>query len=142
MNDDEMRVRVADARVARLATVTSDGWPHLVPCCFALDGDVVYSAVDAKPKSTLALRRLANLQANPRAVLLVDAYAEDWSSLWWVRVDGLGRVIESGADRDAAVALLAREVRPVHAPTAARSRRGDRHRHVAQLALITAGVGR
>ena len=109
MNDHEMRARVGEARVARLATVTGDGWPHLVPCCFALAGDVVYSAVDAKPKSTLALRRLENLRADPRAALLVDFYADDWSTLWWVRIDGLGRVIESGAERDAAVSLLARK---------------------------------
>ena len=107
MNDDEMRARVAEARVGRLATVTGDGWPHLVPCCFVLEGDVVYSAVDAKPKSTLALRRLANLRANPHAALLVDFYSDDWSTLWWVRIDGTGRVIEFGVERDAAVSLLA-----------------------------------
>lgn len=106
MHDEEMRRRLGEARVGRLATVTSAGGPHLVPCCFVLDGDVVYSAIDAKPKSTLALRRLANLRANPRASLLVDFYADDWSTLWWVRVDGLGEVISAGADRDAAISLL------------------------------------
>ena len=107
MNDDEMRARLTEARIGRFATVTGEGWPHLVPCCFALEGNVVYSAVDAKPKSTLALRRLENLRANPHAALLVDFYTDDWSTLWWVRIDGLGRVIDSGAERDAAVSLLA-----------------------------------
>jgi len=102
-----MRARVASARVGRLATVTTSGRPHVVPCCFALDGDVVVSAVDAKPKSTLALRRLDNLRAHPAASLLVDHYAEDWATLWWVRLDGTGRVVEDGAERDAALALLA-----------------------------------
>lgn len=112
-----MRHRVREARVARLATVTVDGRPHLVPCCFVLDdeagperpaaGDVVYSAVDAKPKSTLALRRLANLRARPHASLLVDHYADDWTTLWWVRVDGPGRVIDGGPERNRAVDLLA-----------------------------------
>lgn len=114
MNDEEMRLRLGEARVARLATVTSDGRPHLVPCCFALVGDIVYSAVDAKPKSTLALRRLANLRANPRAALLVDFYADDWSTLWWVRVDGRGDVIGAGADRDAAVTVLAKKYDQYH----------------------------
>ena len=109
MKDREMRDRLAEARVARLATVTSRGQPHLVPCCFALEGDVVYSAIDAKPKSTLALRRLANLRANPLAALLVDHYSDDWSNLWWVRVDGLGHIIDSPADRQAAIVLLARK---------------------------------
>ena len=49
------------------------------------------------------------LRTNPRGVVLVDYYAEDWSTLWWVRVDGHGHVIEAGADRDAAVSLLARK---------------------------------
>jgi PPOX class probable F420-dependent enzyme len=114
VNEDAMRRRVEEARVGRLATVTSAGRPHLVPCCFVLSGDVVYSAVDAKPKSTLALRRLANLRANPLATLLVDHYSDDWSTLWWVRVDGNGRIVESGAERDAAIGLLARKY-PVYA---------------------------
>lgn len=102
-----MRRRVGDARVARLASVTSGGRPHAVPCCFALGRDVIYSAVDAKPKSTLALRRLDNLRANPAASVLVDHYVEDWSLLWWVRVDGIARVIESGHERDQALEHLA-----------------------------------
>jgi PPOX class probable F420-dependent enzyme len=107
-----MRRRVGAARVGRLATVTEDGQPHIVPCCFVLaeadddDGDVLYSAVDAKPKSTLALRRLANIRANPHASLLVDHYTDDWSALWWVRVDGTGRIITEGAEREHAIALL------------------------------------
>ena len=103
-----MRRRVHDARVARLATVTPAGRPHVVPCCFVLgdDGDVVYSAVDGKPKSTLELRRLANIRANPHASLLVDHYADDWSALWWVRVDGSARVIADGPERDDAIATL------------------------------------
>ncbi|MDQ1449001.1 MAG: hypothetical protein QOC79_1972 [Actinomycetota bacterium] len=106
MDEQEMRRRVSDARVARLASVTSDGRPHLVPCCFALARDVVYSAIDAKPKSTMAVRRLANLRANPHAALLVDHYSDDWSTLWWVRLDGEGRVLEAGAERAAAIVLL------------------------------------
>lgn len=103
----ERRQRLAAARVGRLASVTPEGRPHLVPCCFTLAGDTVYSAVDAKPKSTLALRRLANLRADPRASLLVDHYAEDWDTLWWIRVDGDGRVLDDGPERAAALAALA-----------------------------------
>jgi nitroimidazol reductase NimA-like FMN-containing flavoprotein (pyridoxamine 5'-phosphate oxidase superfamily) len=55
------------ARIARLATVDALGTPHLVPIVFAVDGDRVYSAVDAKPKRTPALRRLANIAVNPHA---------------------------------------------------------------------------
>jgi len=75
--------------------------PHLVPVVFAIgshpDDDVVYSAVDAKPKTTLRLRRLANIESNPQVSLLVDHYADDWTQLWWVRVDGVA-VIHSGGE--------------------------------------------
>lgn len=85
----------ASARVARLATVGADGNPHVVPICFALDGDTLYTAVDAKPKSTRALRRLANIRANPRVEVVIDHYEDDWTRLWWVRLAGRARVVES-----------------------------------------------
>lgn len=113
-----MRRRVGEARSGVFSTVTAENRPHAVPCCFFLKGDVVYSAVDAKPKTTLALRRLDNLAANPSACLLVDRYDDDWSQLWWIRVDGIGRVLTEGDERDHALNLLAdkypqyREIRP------------------------------
>ncbi|HEX6310615.1 MAG TPA: TIGR03668 family PPOX class F420-dependent oxidoreductase [Acidimicrobiia bacterium] len=106
MDAEAVRRRVAGARVARLATVRPDGTPHLVPVCFAVSGDTVVSAVDEKPKTTTSLQRLANLRANPAASLLVDHYDEDWTRMWWARVDGLARVVEEGAEHDGAVAAL------------------------------------
>ena len=94
------------AAVARLATVDGDGRPHLVPCCFAFDGDVAYSVVDHKPKRSAALRRLENIRANPAVCLLVDHYEDDWSRLWWVRFDGRARLIEDGPEHASALALL------------------------------------
>ena len=94
MTPDEARRRFAAARVARLATADAAGRPHVVPVTFAVAGDTVYSAVDAKPKRRTALRRLANVAANPRVALLVDHYEEDWDALWWVRADGAGRVLD------------------------------------------------
>lgn len=78
-----------------------------MPCCFALVGDVVFTAVDAKPKSTFDLRRVRNIAANPAASLLVDHYQEDWASLWWVRLDGTARVLPAGAEENAALQALA-----------------------------------
>ncbi|MEV4703459.1 TIGR03668 family PPOX class F420-dependent oxidoreductase [Actinoplanes sp. NPDC049316] len=85
--------RFAAARVARLATVTPDGAPHLVPIVFALAGDVVHTAVDAKPKRHRALQRLVNIAHEPRVSVLADHYDEDWSLLWWVRADGVATVV-------------------------------------------------
>jgi len=105
------RQRLADTRVGYLATVTADVCPHVVPCCFVLHARTVYSAVDAKPKSTLDLRRLQNVNNNPACSLLVDHYDEDWTTLWWVRVDGSGRVIDDGDERERAFGLLATKYR-------------------------------
>lgn len=60
--------------------------------------------VDHKPKSGARLQRLVNVEANPLATVLADHYAEDWSRLWWVRVDGeatihLGNAAWSNARR-------------------------------------------
>lgn len=103
-----MRRRVERARVAHLATVAGDGRPHLVPCCFAIVGDRIWTAVDdIKPKSTRSLRRLDNIRGNPEVSMLVDHYDEDWSALWWVRLDGRARLAEPGSpDHDEAQALL------------------------------------
>ncbi|HXR68717.1 MAG TPA: TIGR03668 family PPOX class F420-dependent oxidoreductase [Dermatophilaceae bacterium] len=89
----EARRRFTSGRVGRLATVTAQGWPHLVPVVFALVDDVAYTAVDRKPKTTTALQRLANIAATGRASLLVDEYLDDWSGLWWVRFDGTAQVL-------------------------------------------------
>jgi PPOX class probable F420-dependent enzyme len=107
MDEVTMRERVRAARVGRLATVTPDGGPHVVPCCFALDGGVVVTPIDHKPKATPALQRLANVRANPRAALLVDAYDDDWSQLWWVRADGDADVLTDGSQHAEGVELLA-----------------------------------
>jgi PPOX class probable F420-dependent enzyme len=96
--DEPAASRVATARVGRLATVDAGGVPHLVPVTFALvresDGDVVHSAVDAKPKSGRRLRRLTNVEETGRACLLVDHYAEEWDALWWVRLDLAASVLD------------------------------------------------
>lgn len=106
MVDFDPRARFADAPVARLATVGPNGGPHLVPVVFAVRDDVVYTAVDAKPKSTQRLRRLANIAGNPQVSLLVDHYADDWTQLWWVRVDGVAAIHHDGDELDAGRHLL------------------------------------
>lgn len=109
MTAGEARRLFAEARVARLATADADGRPHLVPLVFAVAGDVVFSAVDAKPKRTTALRRLENVRQNPRVALLADHYDDsDWDALWWVRADGVARVLAAeDAEARRGVALLA-----------------------------------
>ena len=108
LTEEETRTRLAGARVARLATVGGDGQPHVVPVTFAVDGDLIYSAVDAKPKTTTRLARLRNIAAEPRVAMLADHYEPDWDLLWWARADGSATVLAGAAEMAGPVALLAR----------------------------------
>jgi PPOX class probable F420-dependent enzyme len=94
---------VAAGRVGRLATVGPDLRPHIVPVTYAVHGDELFIGIDQKPKTTTELKRLRNIAVNEQVAVLVDEYDEDWTHLWWVRVDGTARVLE---DRAAAVELL------------------------------------
>ncbi len=105
------RQRFTAERVARLATTAPGGRPHLVPVTFAVGtGDAgidhVYTAVDAKPKTTTWLQRLRNIEADPRVALLADHYTEDWDALWWVRVDGIATVLTRPGDLAEPIRLL------------------------------------
>jgi PPOX class probable F420-dependent enzyme len=94
MDGSWARDRIASARVARLASVDAEQRPHLVPIVFVVIAEVVYSAVDAKPKSTHKLRRLDNIAHNPAVSLLVDHYCDEWEELWWARADGSARILD------------------------------------------------
>ena len=107
MDEARMQQLVASARVGRLATLAPGVRLHLVPICFALDRDVLYSAVDEKPKRSRRLQRIENVRAHPDVAVLVDHYEEDWSRLWWVRLRGRGRVVERGREFELALRLLA-----------------------------------
>lgn len=101
--------------MARLATTRPDGRPHVVPMTFALlsgpYADVLVTAVDAKPKRTTDLQRLRNVAANPAVSLIVDHYDADWTTLWWVRLDGTARVVVEGPERDAPLQQLVEKYR-------------------------------
>jgi PPOX class probable F420-dependent enzyme len=93
--------------VARLATLTPDGRPHQVPIVFARVQERIWSPIDAKPKSSSEMARVQHLRANPAASLLLDEYAEDWSRLWWLRVDATARVVEADTPDAAPLAAAA-----------------------------------
>jgi PPOX class probable F420-dependent enzyme len=102
------RAFVVAGRVARLATVDEAGQPHVVPVCFAFDGQRFYTALDAKPKrvSPDRLRRVRNILAHPQVALVIDRYDEDWTRLAYVQVHGRAGLIEDASQRTAAIALL------------------------------------
>ena len=105
MTPGEARSRFVETRVARLATAGPAG-PHIVPITFAVEGDTIVTAIDAKPKRGGPLRRIRNMESDSRVAVLVDEYDENWDLLWWARADGHALVVAAGASRDHAVALL------------------------------------
>ena len=81
--------RLEAAEHGVLATVHPERGVDLVPVVFVVlaDRDRVVVPIDAvKPKSGSRLRRLANVEHDPRCALLVEHYDEDWRQLWWVRL--------------------------------------------------------
>lgn len=101
LDESAALARFRPARVARLATVSAAGDPHLVPVTFACSAGaapVVVIAIDHKPKTTTALRRLRNIEDTGRACVLADHYDEDWTRLWWVRLDGHAGILTDAGD--------------------------------------------
>jgi PPOX class probable F420-dependent enzyme len=112
----ELRRRVGPAPVGRLATIRRDGRPRLVPVTFALVEELLCFVVDEiKPKRDTRLARLADVARDPRVTLLVDHYADDWSALWWVRIDGHADVHDTGNLRERALDALAAKYPPYRA---------------------------
>ena len=98
---------MAEARVARMATVDSKGLPHVIPVVIALSGDTAYWATDEKPKRSRALKRLDNIRSTPTVQLVADHYEEDWNAVWWVRATGPARILDPGDEWTRALELLA-----------------------------------
>ena len=120
MERDEALARLRSARVGRLATLTPEGKPHVVPFVFVVSerGAAIrlYWMVDEKPKRSKELQRLRNIEHQPAVELVADGYDEDWSRLWWVRARGTARVVVETDERDAALGLL-REKYPQYEST-------------------------
>ncbi|MFQ5552220.1 MAG: TIGR03668 family PPOX class F420-dependent oxidoreductase [Thermoplasmata archaeon] len=95
-------------RVARMATVRRQDSPHVVPVCFAFDGESFFTALDRKPKrvSPDRLRRVQNLQEDPSVALILDEYNEDWSQLRYLLVRGEAVLVTDPGERRNAFRLL------------------------------------
>ncbi|HEY7350728.1 MAG TPA: TIGR03668 family PPOX class F420-dependent oxidoreductase [Ktedonobacterales bacterium] len=101
-------------RVARLATADAQGCPFVVPICYAFDGFSVYSALDEKPKSVAPtrLKRVRNIQANPRVALVIDDYSEDWRALAYIQIRGRADLLVEGTGEHAEAIRLLRAKYP------------------------------
>lgn len=99
------------APVGRLATADAAGVPHVIPVCYAFDGQVIYSALDQKPKRAALprLKRVRNIQANPQVALVIDHYEADWQRLWYILLTGRAELLLEGDERVEAIKLLRRK---------------------------------
>lgn len=92
--------------MAHLATADAGGRPHVVPVCFVYIEGGFYTPIDEKPKRSARLKRLRNIEENPRAALVFDRYEEDWGRLGWVLVRGAASTLGGGAEHSRALAAL------------------------------------
>jgi PPOX class probable F420-dependent enzyme len=103
------RALLAEARRATLATIDPRGRARLVPICFVVDGDVLWSPLDEKPKAVADVRTLARVRditERPEVTVLVDRWAEDWDELGWVRLHGSAQLVEAEAVAAGVIPLL------------------------------------
>ena len=110
----EARTFVAAARRATLATIADDGRPRLVPVCFVVAeadaGPRIYTPLDDKPKrvaNPLRLARVRDIARRPEVTLLVDRWAEDWTRLAWVRLEGRADLLAPDGAGEHATAISA-----------------------------------
>ena len=105
------RAFIRAARIAHLASADAAGQPHVIPICFVLDRNELFSPIDEKPKQTSPrpLKRLRNISQNPQIAVLVDRYEEDWRKLAYVLVIGTAKILLRGKRHDRAVKLLRRK---------------------------------
>src|SRR5690242_14889318 len=87
--EQEARARLAAHDHGVLCTVHAERGADAVPVVYAVDDGFVGVPVDrVKPKASTRLQRERNLEADPRATLLIDHWdRDDWSRLWWVRAE-------------------------------------------------------
>lgn len=104
----EIRKFLEQARVGHLATVDGQGRPSVVPICFVVHKNQVFSVLDEKPKraDVRRLKRVRNLAENAYAAVVVDRWDEDWRWLAWVHLRGKARTEEPGDVQRLAVSLL------------------------------------
>ena len=107
------RALVDSLDVARLATIEPSGQPHVLPICFVVVADTLYSVVDGKPKrNPLALARLRNVAADPRATVVADRYDADWTRLAWAMLAGRAEIVDDDREYASALSRLERKYAP------------------------------
>ena len=115
MSDPEIskpvKLFIASRRIGHLATSNAKGVPHVIPICYAFNGENIYSALDLKEKraAVLQLKRVRNILENAHVSLVIDDYSENWDSLAYVLIKGRAEILRSGDERNQAESLLSKK---------------------------------
>ncbi|MHB8597624.1 MAG: TIGR03668 family PPOX class F420-dependent oxidoreductase [Ktedonobacteraceae bacterium] len=98
-------------RVAHLATASAEGSPHVIPVCYAFDGQHFYTPLDEKPKRVTGnqLRRVRNIEARHEASLVIDQYDDDWTRLGYILIHGRADLLAPEVPAHAQALHLLRE---------------------------------
>lgn len=89
-----------------LGTIGPDKVPNSLPVCFTWAGDVIWTAIDGKPKRSEELQRAKDIRSNPHVTLMVDRWDEDWSRLAWLQARGTAVILPKGPETERAYAAL------------------------------------
>ena len=84
-----------------LATAASNLQPYATPVVFILHNGKIYVPLDQKPKAVtiLKLKRVKNIQENPKVCFLVHHYDEDWTRLWFVMITGYATLVNGSLEK-------------------------------------------
>lgn len=107
---------IAAERVAYLALIDGDDRPRVLPITFACAGDLVWSAIDRKPKRASEPARVGWLRRRPEAALCIDRYDDDWDRLAWVQLLSQVEVLDASAGERGLQALAAKYDQYLEAP--------------------------
>ena len=93
------------AKVAHLATADSNLQPYITPVVFVIENNKIYIPLDHKPKTVPInqLKRVKNIQKNPKVAFQIDNYEDDWQRLWFIMLIGYAELVEQkevGGDQD------------------------------------------
>jgi PPOX class probable F420-dependent enzyme len=94
--DKKILELITTARVGHLATAALNLQPYLTPVVFIAQQNSILIPLDNKPKTidVNRLRRVKNIEENPKVSFLVDHYDEDWTHLWFVMIIGNAKLIQ------------------------------------------------
>lgn len=93
------------ARVMRFASITREGYPHVVPLCHAFDGRYLYAATDYGTK------KLDNIKHEERVAVIIDEYGEPWGKNKGIMIQGRAEILEYGGEFKKAAELLTKKFR-------------------------------